>query len=117
MICDSSIGPYDEVINIFNNLDSHIKFTASSSSQSQIFLDVKIYKVSDTLRTDIYYKTTDSHNFLHFYSNHPRKCKRNLPYALARRIQRIVSNDTTVKIKLEELRQQRLLLKLSLIHI
>ena len=47
---------------------------------------------------DIYYKPTDTHRCLPFSSNHPKHCKKNILFTLARRICTIVEN-TEAKMK------------------
>ena len=54
---------------------------------SKIILQKCIY-----IQTDIFYKKTNAHRYLCFESAHPRKIKRNIPFILAQRITRIVSN-------------------------
>ena len=53
-----------------------------------LFLDVMIRKDKTHLTTDIYYKLTDSFQYLPYTSSHPRHTKNNIPYNLARRIKR-----------------------------
>ena len=51
-------------------------------------------KKQDTkLTTDIYYKSTDTHQYLHFNSCHPNHTKRAIPHNLARRMCTIVNED------------------------
>ena len=63
--------------------------------------------INDTnkIKTDIFYKVTDTHQYLHFKSCHPRHCKTNVPYNLARRICTIVSDSDVRKERLLELKQ------------
>ena len=89
--------------NILNNLDPDINFTIKKSSTSIPFLDVLITKQQDKITTDIYYKSTDTHQYLHFGSSHPRHTKRSIPYNLARRICTIVSDKQTRDQRLCEL--------------
>jgi hypothetical protein len=89
--------------NILNNLDPDIHFTIEKSSTSIPFLDVLITKQQDKITTDIYYKSTDTHQYLHFGSSHPRHTKRSIPYNLARRICTIVSDEQTRDQRLCEL--------------
>jgi hypothetical protein len=56
---------------------------------------------SNKISTDLFYKETDSHQYLLFNSCHPSHTKRNIPFNLARRICTIVTN--------EELRTKRLI--------
>ena len=99
-------------IEVFNSIHPDFKFTSSVTYKECTFLDVKIMKSNDgILSTDIFYKPTDSYRYLHFYSYHPRHIKRNIPYALATRIKRIVSEDDTRFFRLMELQSKLLKLK------
>ena len=63
------------------------------SGASVPFLDVRFTIVKDkSLDTDIYYKETDSHNYVPFFSYHPHKTLSNIPFTLVRRICTIVSD-------------------------
>ena len=68
------------------------------------FLDILLFKSGNKLCTDIYYKTTDTHQYLNVKSCHPRHVKHNIPYCLARRICTIVIEQDLRKKRLEELR-------------
>ena len=52
---------------------------------------VQSYKERRKLHTDIFYKETDTHQYLSFNSCHPKHTKQNIPYFLARRIFSILS--------------------------
>ena len=78
--------------NILNNLHSDIKFTIELNENKLPFLDILITKYKAQLSTDIYYKETDTNQYLDFKSCHPSHTKRSIPYKLARRICTIVSD-------------------------
>ena len=65
------------------------------------FLDILLRKKENKLYTDIFYKTTDTHQYLDYRSCHPKHTKSNIPYTLARRICTIIVE--------EDLREKRLL--------
>ena len=54
--------------------------------------------------TDIYYKVTNTHKYLHFHTCHPHQTKTFIPYNLARRICTIVSENDTRDTRLTELK-------------
>ncbi|XP_062604091.1 uncharacterized protein LOC134265884, partial [Saccostrea cucullata] len=89
---------------ILNELDPDIKFTMEKSSTQLPFLDVLICKENNKIATDIFYKSTDTHQYLHFGFSHPRHIKRAIPYNLARRICTIVSEEETRNQRLDELK-------------
>ena len=78
---------------ILNNLHPSIKFTKDTDDDRIPFLDLLVIKTAEgKIETDIFYKKTNAHRYLCFESAHPRKIKRNIPFILAQRITRIVSN-------------------------
>lgn len=99
--------------NILNELNPDIKFTTDESLSRISFLDILLTKQDEVIMTDVYYKPTDTHQYLHFNSCHPRHTKRAIPYNLSRRICTIV-NDESVKIqRLQELKKVSKETKLS----
>ena len=89
---------------LLNNLRTELNFKLKIVGDEVNFLDIKIIKLNKVLETDIYAKSTDTKQYLNFYSNHPRHVKRALPYNLARRICTIVSNTSTRQTRLNELK-------------
>ena len=88
---------------LLNSLHSNIKFTMEKSRSQIPFLDILIKKDNKMFVTDIYYKTTDTQQYLDYTSNHPRHAKNNIPYNLARRICTIVDDHATKNRRLKEL--------------
>ena len=88
---------------ILNSLDEDIHYVIEFSTDSTPFLDVLIVKKDDQLITDIYYKVTDSKQYLPFNSCHPKHIKVNIPYNLSKRICTIVSDQFTREKRLSEL--------------
>ena len=82
----------------------NIKFTMECSDKELPFLDILIKKEKTSIITDIYHKTTDTKQYLHFKSAHERHIKTNLPYCLARRVCAIVSDENLRLLRLEELK-------------
>ena len=93
IIWDHSLAELEDFINRLNSFHPTIKFTHTVSDTSVSFLDVNISKnVDSTLSTDIHIKSTDVHQYLHFSSCHPRKCKESIPYSQAKRYRRIIKD-------------------------
>ena len=80
-------------IEYLNNLHPTIKFTYKYSRESIEFLDVMVIREGDSIRTDLYVKETDTHQYLDFSSCHTYHTKKGIPYGQALRIRRIVSDD------------------------
>ena len=70
-----------------------------NSSKKLPFLDILIKNVNGQIITDIYHKLTDTQQYLHFKSHHPKNCIKSIPYTLACRIHTIIM-DKNLKKKL-----------------
>ena len=75
---------------IFNSLDEDLQFIFSLLSTEQDFMDINFRVVDNNLVMDIYYKPTNSFNYLNYSSSHPRHTRDNIALSLAKRIVRIV---------------------------
>ena len=82
-----------EFLEYLNSIHPTIKFTHKYSQTSIEFLDVQVTKSGGRLKTDLYIKETDTHQYLHFTSCHPWHTKKGIPYSQALRIRRICSSD------------------------
>ena len=102
---DSSHMSLNYISQILNNLSPDMNFILETSGNEVNFLDIKIVNNNSRILTDIFYKKTDTKQYLNFFSSHPRHVKRALPYNLARRIVTIVSEAATREERLEELRK------------
>ena len=98
-----SFGDFQEVLNILNNLDSNLKFTCEQNDAQISFLNILIYKNRSGILTDMYYKDTDTHDYLPYNSCHPRHTKNNIPKNLARMICCIVDDPERRDMRLQEL--------------
>ena len=106
--------------NLLNDLHPDITFTMEKGVKVQgstcsifyiklNFLDITIILHQDgRIETDIFYKDTNTHDYLDYYSSHPTHVKDNIPFTLAKKIIVFCSNPVTEKIRLEELRQHLL---------
>ena len=100
----NSLGDPMELFQLLNDIDEKINFTIEIGN-SIPFLDVRFTLIDGrTLETDIYYKPTDTHNYVQFGSFHPHKTLTNIPFSLARRICLIVSDKNTRDYRLRELK-------------
>ena len=76
------------------------------TNQFAQFLDIKLkfeFGSSQQLVTDIYRKPTDANRYLHFTSHHPRHVFSSVVYSAALRYRRIINNDETLHMRLQEL--------------
>ena len=89
---------------ILNNLHDDINFTLEYNQKEQPFLDVMVRNKAGKIETDIFYKETDSKQYLLFSSCHPRHTKINIPYNLARRLKTIISEQNVLINRMKELK-------------
>ena len=89
---------------LLNDIHPSIQFTMDMQEEELPFLDIMIIKKDDKIITDLFYKKTDSHQYLIFNSCHPSHTKRNIPYNLARRVCTIVLEPSLRNKRLEELK-------------
>ena len=70
-----------EFIDVLNKNYATIKFTAEWSKTQIIFLDVTVYLENGKIKTDLYVKPTNTHQYLHSSSCHPYHCKTEILYS------------------------------------
>ena len=74
-----------------NRVHPTIKFTSDISDREISFLDLTIYIQHSQLHTRLYTKTTDTHMYLNYSSEHPIRLKKSIPYSQFLRLKRIHS--------------------------
>ena len=89
---------------ILNNLHDDINFTLEYDQKEQPFLDEMVWNKKGKIETDMFYKETDSKQYLLFSSCHPRHTKINIPYNLARRLKTIISEQNVLINRMKELK-------------
>ncbi len=87
-----------------NSIHPTLKFTVSYSCSQIEFLDVLVIKDNGRIRTNLFVKPTDTHQYLHFSSCHTYHTKSGIPYGQALRLRRIISNDEDFDEKCSELK-------------
>jgi hypothetical protein len=98
-----SLGNPEDLLSEMNSFYPKINFIMEKG-RSLPFLDVRFtLNPNNSLSTDIYYKETDTHNYVPFYCYHPHKTLTNIPFSLARRICAIVSDPVIRDQRLQEL--------------
>ena len=74
-----------------NNFTPNLSFTDQASKNCIPFLDLKVKLVDGKLETDLYMKSTDRHQYLHYLSSHPEHTKRSIVYSHTLRVNRLCS--------------------------
>ena len=113
IILPAEISP-EEFLKVLNSMHPDIQFTITKLTpiiikgklyQTINFLSVKILTEDNgDVQTDIYYKDTNSHEYLDYSSHHPKHVKDNVPYCLAKTIVVFTSNSETMEENLRDLR-------------
>ena len=80
-----------------NSYHSTIKYTWEWSEIGLSYLDVKIKLFEVKLRTVVYCKKTDTHQYLDYASSHPRHVKMGIPYGQALRLRRICDSEEVLE--------------------
>ena len=90
-----------------NAIHKTIKFDVNISKKSVNFLDTTVTITPEySIKTSLYQKPTDRHNFLHQKSYHPFSTKKSLPYSQALRIRKICSTSEDEKEAMKSLKDQ-----------
>ena len=97
-------GCLNDFLEQINHFHPTIKFTAEWSNSSISFLDVRVLLNQGRITTDLFQKPTDTHQYLHQNSCHPKHCKSSIPYSQALRLRRICSDDETFYERTKELK-------------
>ena len=69
---------------LINEIHESIQFTMEFDEHNLPFLDIMIMKEGEEIKTDLYCKITDTHQYLNFRSCHPSHTKRNIPFNLSK---------------------------------
>ena len=93
VIWSGSEGQLRQFVEYLNSCLPSIKFEAEISTTSVNFLDVTVSITKDgDIKTGLYTKPTDAHNYLSYQSCHPPTCKDSIPYSQFLRLRRICSD-------------------------
>ena len=101
---NKNFGDIQVFIDVLNSLDIDINFTFDMNDNEISFLNVLVYKGENRLLCDVFYKETDTREYLPFDSCHVRHCKINIPYNLCRTVCTIVEDKDILQKRLDELK-------------
>jgi hypothetical protein len=112
LIWKNSLGSLTDINKCLNEMHEDLSYTMEINCNNRVnFLDLTvIINERNEIETDIYYKETDSHQYLNYHSCHPKHTKNNIPYNLMKRIHTFVTNVERKKFRLIELKNWLLLL-------
>jgi hypothetical protein len=100
---DYSIEDLDAFTKFLNNCHPSIKFEIISSPHKVHFLDTEVSLINGEILTTVYTKPTDTKQYLHFSSCHPPHIFKSIPYSQAIRYKRIISNEDSLDLALQNL--------------
>ena len=91
----------DNLLNFKQALDEHIKSIYPNINFSMVydyteiqFLDLTVYVENGFLKTKIFSKSTDNHEYLDIWSSHQQAVFRSFPRTVANRVKRNCTNDS-----------------------
>ena len=93
----------ENFIDFVSNFHPALQFTSTITETGLPFLDINLRISEDRIQTSIFYKETDTHNYLHFSSFHPDHCKHAIPYSQFLRLRRLCSDDDDFLVKSREM--------------
>ena len=74
-----------------NNFTPHQSFTYKASKNCIPYLDIKVKLIDSKLESDLYMKTTDCHQYLHYLTSHPEHTKHSIVCSRTLRVNRLCS--------------------------
>ena len=101
---NKKFGDVQVFIDTLNSLDDNIIFTHEINDTKVSYLNVLVYKGDSSILCDIFYKDTDTREYLPFSSCHLHHIKVNIPYNLCRTICTIVEDKDIMYDRLLDLK-------------
>uniref|UniRef100_A0A0B7BLE8 Reverse transcriptase domain-containing protein n=1 Tax=Arion vulgaris TaxID=1028688 RepID=A0A0B7BLE8_9EUPU len=102
-VTDMSESDLLQFIRFVGDFHPSIKFTSAISLTSVNFLDITVSIGVSSLLTTVYYKSTDSHNYLLYTSSHPLACRNSLPFSQLLRLRRLCQDDDDFRHRAQEM--------------
>ena len=103
----------DVFLGLLNSMDPSIRWTITraefceedgDSAQRLVFLSLILFlSTVGKIWTDVFYKETNTHDYLRFDSHHPVHVKKNIPFVLAKRILVFTTREKSVARNLRDL--------------
>ena len=94
----------DKFLNHLNSFHPNLRFTHERSRESLNFLDVIVKIQQGEFVTDLYCKSTDGHQYLHFDSCHASHTKSSIVYSPALRMKRICFREKDLIVNISKLK-------------
>ena len=91
-------------INYVSNFHPALQFTYTISELKLPFLDITLGISNNRIQTSVYYKDTDTNNYLHHTSLHPDHCKLAILYSQFLRLRQICYDDNDFTARATEIK-------------
>ena len=100
IFCATSISrdELDNYVDFVKNFHPALKFTYEILEQVS-FLDVSFSIKDKLINSTVHYKSTDTHSYLLYSSEHPKKCKEAIPFSQFLRLKHLCSDTDDFKEK------------------
>ena len=105
----------DIFLSLLNSMHPAIQYTIEKAKkllidgklvQMLVFLSLLIFlDENGYIWTDVFYKHTNTHDYLHYNSHHPEHIKKNIPHVLAKRIIILTTKEAAMEKNLSDLRK------------
>ena len=102
-IWTASEKEFDEFLDRLNSFHPNLRSTHERFRDSLNFHDVIVKIQQGEFVTDLYYKSTDGHQYLHFDSCHASHTKTSIVYSQALRMKRICSRRSVLIVNIDKL--------------
>ena len=111
LLWNGTLSDLNNFIGYINEIHPTIKFTHECSNTEIDFLDTTIYidQNSQTFKSKLFQKPTNTNSILHFSSYHPKHTKENIIQTQTLRYRRLTTDDYTLKRDLEKLKNNLLI--------
>ena len=96
LIVKSLLETFLQELNNFVLITPVLKFTFESNEKEIPALDLKVTLNEGKISTDLYIKSTDRHQYLHFTSSHSNHTKRSIVYSQGLRLKGYVLKKKTL---------------------
>ena len=94
----------NKLLKDLNEFHPNLRFTYEKSKEKINFLDLVIKLTDGKIVTDLYCKSTDSHQYLHYDSCHAEHIKRSIVFSQTLRLKRICSQTSDLNSHVKELK-------------
>ena len=93
-------------LNSLNEFDPCIMFTYESNKESIALPDIRVSLRNGKVFTDLYFKPTDRHQYLHYLSLHPYHTKKSVVFSRTLQISKLCSSKRDLEYNRQEMKSR-----------